>query len=270
MDKYLLSVLILVFISMILSIIFIPNIKKRFSRKESSHPADNIKKYRDIANDNNQLLIHFIHIGKTAGTALKHAIGIKGRVYQNEQYLIIGQRHSFTLKDVKIGEKCFFILRDPINRFVSAFYARKRKGMPRIYNEWTRDERKAFTNFSTPNALAKSIYSKNKIERKKAVHAMRSIRHIKSSYWKWFFDKKYFLSRKDDIIFIGNQENLSEDFNKLKNTLKLPSKMKLPDDPIKMHKNPDKIDKKLDETAMKNLKLWYKKDYDFLDIVSSL
>jgi len=270
MSIYIVLLLTIVCISLIVYIATKLKIKKSVESKTSNHPSDNLEKYRNIAHQENKTLIHFIHIGKTGGTAVKHAMGIKGRVFEDERHIIIGQRHSFTLKDVNVGEKCFFIVRDPIEKFISAFYSRKRKGMPRIYNEWNKKEKKAFTTFPTPNDLAKSIYSKDTIQKDNARDAMKSIDHIKSSYWDWFFDREYFLSRKDDIIFVGNQQHLNQDFIKLKNILKLPDDLQLPNDPIKMHKNPDKIDKNLCEDAIKNLKLWYKRDYEFLELVKAL
>jgi len=42
---------------------------------------------------------------------------------------------------------------------------------------------------------------------------MRSIFHVKDSYWKWFDNEQYYHSRLCDIFFIGFQENLSEDFD---------------------------------------------------------
>ena len=239
-------------------------------KKKSYHRTHLIPKYRKMAKEQNKTLVHFIHIGKTGGTAVKHAIGIKGKAYIDTKQIIIGHKHSFSLEDIPVGEKCFFFLRDPIDKFISAFYSRKRKGMPRIYHEWNKEEKKAFSSFSTANELAKALDSEDKKEKNNAADAMNSINHIRSSYWDWFVDKNYFLNRKSDIIFIGNQKQLNADFIKLKNILDLPDHLHLPSDPVKMHKNPEKIDKHLDDQSIKNLKLWYAKDYEFLDIASSL
>ena len=99
---------------------------------------------------------------------------------------------------------------------------------------------------------------------------MGSIPHIRSSYWDWFGDKEYLLSRKNDIIFIGNQRQLNDDFIKLKSILNLPDHLSMPTDPVKMHKNPDGVDKKLNEQAIENLKSWYAKDYAFLDLAEKI
>jgi len=75
-------------------------------------------------------LIHFLHIGKTGGSAIKYALtqySVSGR------YAIYLHSHNFRLRDVPIGESVFFFLRDPISRFKSGFYSRQRQGQPRYF-----------------------------------------------------------------------------------------------------------------------------------------
>ena len=67
---------------------------------------------------------------------------------------------------------------------------------------------------------------------------MRSVPHVRDSYWKWFESEEYFLSRLDDLFFVGFQQHLSEDFELLKSRLRLPSDLMLPDDDIQSHANP--------------------------------
>ncbi len=73
--------------------------------------------------------IHFLHIGKTGGTAVKYALSSYSK---NEKYEIILHGHETKLKDIPNGEKFFFFLRNPITRFTSGFYSRKRQGRPSI------------------------------------------------------------------------------------------------------------------------------------------
>tara|TARA_B100001750_G_C15452983_1_gene569995 strand:- start:111 stop:914 length:804 start_codon:yes stop_codon:yes gene_type:complete len=243
---------------------------KKMQKKSSGYSVNLISKYREIAKTENKVIIHCMHIGKTGGTAIKFAMNLKGSAYIDDKYIIVGHRHSFSLKDVLPDEKCFFFVRDPIDRFISSFYSRKRKGMPRIYREWNKGEKKAFSKFNTPNELARALNSEDLNIKNDAIDAMKNIHHVKTSFWDWFISKEYFLSRKDDILFIGNQKKMDSDFIKLKNILELPDHFSLPRDPVKMHKNPEGIDKNLDDNAIKNLKSWYAKDYEFLDIASSL
>ena len=76
--------------------------------------------------------------------------------------------------------------------------------------------------------------------------AMRNIAHVRDSYWKWFESEEYFLSRLEDLFFIGFQEHLSADFEILKSKLRLPDSLLLPMDPIQAHANPLGLDKTQD------------------------
>lgn len=217
--------------------------------------------YRFSSRVRGKKIVHFLHIGKTGGSSIKYALG-GGRTYSTKDYLIILHKHWFKMDGVLPGEKLFFFVRDPITRFVSGFYSRKRKGMPKTYDEWSESEKRAFNKFTNANSLAESISTRE------GVKAMNSIAHVRDSYWDWFKSKEYFLSRVDDILFVGSQENLNQDFEKLKKVLGLPASLELPQDKVNMHKNPDPdTDKRLSLQANRNLREWYSRDYDFLQLL---
>jgi hypothetical protein len=205
-------------------------------------------------------LVHFLHVGKTGGTAVKHAL----RDATSRRYVVHVHPHHVRLRHVAPGDGVFFFLRDPIRRFVSGFYSRQRQGMPRGHFPWLPEERIAFSRFVTPNALALALSSDDAEERDAAERAMRSIRHVKSRYWDWFGDERYFLSRAADILLVGRQETLARDFERLKTLLDLPPHLALPGDEVESHRNPADVDVTLDDTARANLKLWYREDYRFL------
>jgi len=94
--------------------------------------------------------LHFLHIGKTGGTAVKHAL----KPVAAPGYLML-HGHDVRLHDVAPDEQVFFFLRDPLSRFVSAFYSRQREGRPRYVVPWTPDEEAAFGRFRTANELAR-------------------------------------------------------------------------------------------------------------------
>ena len=80
--------------------------------------------------------VHFLHIGKTGGTAFKHAITTARR--QNARLGALTPAlhlhpHTVHLRDIPKGDRFFFFLRDPISRFVSGFYSRKNQGHPRHF-----------------------------------------------------------------------------------------------------------------------------------------
>ena len=223
--------------------------------------------FRLLAKLQNKDIVHFFHIGKTGGSSVKYALKLKNAPLINNEYIIFGHSHTFTLKDTYPGEKIFFFVRDPIDRFISGFYSRKRKGAPRIYVEWSPEEKQAFETFDTPNELAVSLSSVNEDLREKAIKAMNSIGHVRTSLWNWFINDDNFNRRLNDIIFVGTQKNLNKDFERLKKLLYLSDEYILPKDNIKAHKNPDDVDKDLSDKAYKNLKDWYSEDYRFLNLL---
>jgi hypothetical protein len=206
--------------------------------------------------------VHFLHIGKTGGTAITYALS---PYPETDRYVIFRHDHDAKLRDIPKGEGVFFFLRDPIDRFVSGFYSRQRQGQPRIFSPWSDDEKIAFEKFSTPNELAASLSSVDEEKRASAQKAMRSIGHVRNSFWQWFESDEYFRSRVSDIFFIGFQESLTNDFEILKSKLGLPDSVKLPDDDIKAHRNPVDLDKSLEDKAVENLRHWYRDDFKLFD-----
>jgi len=202
--------------------------------------------------------VHFLHIGKTGGTALKEALAkVPGKKYR-----IITHRHATTLRDVPHGDKVIFFVRDPISRFVSGFYSRQRRGMPRYNFPWSKEEAEAFAYFSTPNQLALALSSSDPAIKEAALEAMQAIRHVNTHYSYWLISREYLLSRRKSILFIGTQENLEEDFEIIKKILELPNNVQLPNDPVKAHRNPPNVDRNLDPEAIANLSEWYAEDHE--------
>lgn len=219
----------------------------------------NMIRYRWYCRVTGRRLVHFLHIGKTGGTAVKMALGIKNQPRTTSKFLLIGQPHSFRMDQVKANEFCFFVIRDPIQRFVSGFYSRKRKGLPRALHEWTPAEQKAFEQFPTPNSLAEALRDPDR--QIGADAAMRSIGHVRSSYWDWLIHPDYLKAHQNQILWIGRQENLSSDFESFKTKLDLEVSVSLPTDPVKAHKNPDGLDRHLSDQAIRNLRDWYAADF---------
>ena len=215
--------------------------------------------------------VHFLHIGKTGGTAIKAALAEdiiltqKYRIHLHRQ-----ERHNLALKNIPEGEKVFFFLRDPLTRFVSGFYSRQRQGRPRHNLPWSDRERAAFKIFTTPNDLALALTSHDRDQQLAAITAMKSIMHVKDFYWWWFDNSEYLLRRLEDILFVGFQESLNQDFLHLKRILDLPRKVQLPDDDVASHRTPSYLDPFLDDKAKRNLRLWYANDIALVNLFQGL
>ena len=149
------------------------------------------------------------------------------------------------------------------------FILEKEKDNPEHFGLTLKVKKWAFGVFETPNEIGLSLSSKDSVLRKQAQNAMTEIGHVNTSFWDWFENKEYLNNRFADILFVGEQENLDKDFEELKRILRLPVYLKLPDNDLKAHRNPVKSEKSLDAIALRNLKKWYKKDYEFLSFLKS-
>lgn len=212
-------------------------------------------------------LLHYLHIGKTGGTAIKHALG---KYAVARERVIILHTHGTRLRDIPLGEKTFFFLRDPVSRFISGFLSRQRKGRPHFYMPWTRQEEIAFKRFDSPEVLGFSLGSSDPETREAAVSAMNGIGHVRHSYRYWLESEEYLMKRRNDILLVGFQENLDVDFDRLRNRLHIPEGVSLPKEDCRANRNPQERDPSLTPEARRNLKKWYKEDYCLLERIREM
>lgn len=214
-----------------------------------------------------KVLVHFLHIGKTGGTAVKYALR---DVAVGDSRIILLHQHHVRLRDIPVGEKLFFFLRDPVQRFVSGFLSRQRMGHPQYHVPWTRWERLAFERFHSPEQLALALDSPDSQLREQAREAMFRIGHVRTAFRDWFESEAYLEERKSDILFIGYQETLGRGFQRLSTILGLTQHVRLPLEPDRSNRNPSRCDAPLSPRAQTILKAWYKEEYRFLSAVQRL
>lgn len=204
--------------------------------------------------------VHFLHIGKTGGTAIAEALRPIA-----EDFGILLHNHETKLRDVPRRDRVFFFLRHPIPRFVSGFNSRLRKGAPRYRYEWSHAEAKAFARFTKANDLAEALSSPDEQILGQAQAAMRGIQHVNSLYTNWFSGIAEVEERAGSIVLLGLQESLSADFESLKLALRLPRELTLPPDDLRAHRTPGGLHRDLSSLAEHNLHLWYEEDIRFYD-----
>lgn len=219
-----------------------------------------------LLSKNKKKKVHFLHIGKTGGSAIKSVLN---DFLETPKYSLKLHEHKTSLNDIPKGDSVFFFLRDPVSRFISGFYSRQRKGQPRYYSEWSPEEKEVFEHFSTPNEIAVSLANKQLSDHKLAIMAMKNVQHFKL-YKEWYVDFDYYKSRLDDVLFIGFQESLDDDFIKLKSILEIPHDINLPTDDILAHRNPKDIDKFIDEIGILALREWFLEDYKFISLCKEI
>lgn len=219
----------------------------------------NTLKKRVIARLSGRRNVHFLHLRKTGGTALKHAL----TPHQvTPGHMLYFHPHRITLRQIPLGDQILFVTRDPVSRYVSGFLSRLRQGAPSHDVPWRGDEEWAFSRFPSPNALALALNPRHPAH-DDARRAMHAISHIRFGYWEWFGDEAALEARQDDILFIGRLENFAADFEALKKPLGLPPTLLLPADA--RGSNRSSSAPSLEPEAVEWVQRWYARDYDFLD-----
>jgi hypothetical protein len=214
--------------------------------------------------------LKLIHIGKCGGTTIEHVFGLKEyhlkRDYLQDEYYIIW-------------------IRNPLNRFVSAFnYSYSLINLDtknldinnlsldnclapaRIYHKMTCNykfsERYDYliNYFQTPNNLAESITSENKIKKELAFELMNSeLEHIYKGIGWYLYNGIFVEENYNKIAFVGSIENMNDDLLKLSNILNAKFNNK------KIRENKNINCKFLSEKALKNLLFFFENtDYKAL------
>jgi hypothetical protein len=210
---------------------------------------------------------HFLHIGKTGGSALKAALQ---PVAQAGRYELMLHQHWTRLDHVPAGDKLFFVIRDPVDRFVSGFNSRQRRGLPRYEVPWTPEEALAFEEFTSADSLGRALFSSDPDLRWRARRAMTSIGHVRTSYWHWFHHRYAMEKRAGDLLLAIWFDDLSRSLPRLSELLGLPDTLVLAADEVTSHRSPARVDRALSDAARTNLEHWYEADYAFLDQCSEL
>ncbi len=221
--------------------------------------------------------IWLIHIGKCGGTAI--------RMFFKDQGINLNQFH--TIKPVIESNRKYIIwLRNPIRRFVSAFYhsyelihfdtsnidinnltifntlAPGRIKYKMQNNHTFSPEYDGLINyFKTANNLAESLSSTDIEVRTKANRLMNHpMEHIFKGLG-WYLDNGDFVKNHNDkILFVGKVESMTEDLNKLSELLGISL-----NNSKKIRENKTKYDKHLSTLAIKNILEFYtSSDYEAL------
>ncbi|MGH6736257.1 MAG: sulfotransferase family 2 domain-containing protein [Methyloceanibacter sp.] len=204
--------------------------------------------------------VTFIHIRKTGGSAIKSMLRGDSRfaLHSHDMTLPLLWREA---PDTKV----FFVVRDPVERFVSGFYSRLRKAPPARDTNCRPEEAMAFTAFPTANSLAEALSSTDRWERMAAALAMHAINHVKHPLHLWLRASPFLERHKGKILFVGWTNDLDRDLPELRDRLDLEDSAALPSDDESAHRGPKDAERSLSNTARRNIAEWYKADRETLD-----
>ncbi len=203
--------------------------------------------------------LHFLHIGKNAGSQV---IDLCEVISARAPVEIVAHGHHTFLRHIPSKSRYFFSVRDPVARFTSGFYSRKRKGRPRYESEWTPFEARAFETFEHANDLAEALFSGGALGHE-AFGAIKSISHTAMDQVDWFYGSGTFLDVRPPVAII-RQDHLASDFEALKRRIGVdPSIAPVPQQD-RSHANDYAGVPDLSDVARRNLKNWYAQDFEFV------
>lgn len=211
--------------------------------------------------------IAFLHIGKNAGTQITT---LARQIEESAGVKIVNFGHETKLYMLPEGTRYFFSIRNPVSRYMSGFYSRKRKGQPRIYNEWTEHEYLAFSRFEHANDLAECLF-RNDTQGHEAAQAIESISHTSRQQIDCFQRTGQFLTLSPPLWII-RQEYFDDDFSEFLNKSDINlsfSDLKVSEDAMASHKNDYAEAPELSDLAVTNLKRWYARDFVFYELCES-
>ena len=207
--------------------------------------------------------IDFLHIGKCAGNQIDNLLS---QISNMRDFTFTHNWHDVKLRHIALGNPYFFSIRNPITRFFSGFYSRKRKGRPKFDVPWSNHDAKAFAFFPHANDIAESLFESD-FSGKMARYAVNSIDHLRNHQIEWFEDRGYFLDLQPPVWII-RVEYFEHDFNNLLRALDIGIEIKdldVSNDPIQIHKNDYGDSIPLSTKAIQNLEHWYLRDFYFYD-----
>mgnify|MGYP006274620701 CR=1 FL=1 len=205
------------------------------------------------------MTVHFLHVGKTGGSALGEALAPH---YGDDTRFgeMVLHDHFTRLADLPSGDAAFLFVRDPVARFISGFDSRHRKGRPRNSHPWSAEEVVAFGRFRSAADLAEALADGVAT----AEEAMESIGHVRRRLVHWFgLPEEANLNKRQ--VFVGRLERYDADLVRLGEFLGLDRPLSAPTDPIKAHIAPNKTIRPLSSRGTEAIRRWYCDDYELLD-----
>jgi hypothetical protein len=205
--------------------------------------------------------LQFLHIGKAGGNSIKFAfekgLETSGHQATGDHKSIKTWGHKYKLGFFADDAEYIVNVRDPVSRFYSGFYSRKRKGKPKKDVPHTLFERIAFRNFAHANELAEALSNSSVLRRINAAIAMTTIGHVSQLLCSWFTVKSLQKQPPFAVLELGTLQACMSDLARKLGV----DGFQLPKDNFHSHANDYSETAPLSDRARENLELWYAEDY---------
>lgn len=180
-----------------------------------------------------------LHIGKTGGSFLRSVLHHnKPRWTADIRLGRHGATRENTLERFGKHREFAFLIRNPVDRFVSAFYSRLREGRPTYNSNWSSEEAIAYLWFEEAEELALALNGKDQRLYSAARFAMRHVQHLARDYRCYLGSPLGLLAERDRIRVCVDVSDLTERLPQVMARLgvrefEMPPAPKRHEDPIK-------------------------------------
>jgi hypothetical protein len=211
-------------------------------------------------------LIHYLHVPKNGGMALRSVFD-KYDDHPTAPAIFIRQHHLIRLRHLPRGAGYFFAVRDPVERFFSAFYSSEAPKPPRrnrlgAAKPLARVDKVTIAGFENACDLAEALSAggEDQLRAEAALHAKA---HFRRTH-RWFFDEPERLFETRPPLAVLRVEMLNADFERFAKGLGFTNPPEFPKDDAEAHRAAVKPRKPLSDLARRNLEEWYREDIAFV------
>lgn len=207
--------------------------------------------------------MQFLHIGKTGGSFVRAVVNSLPPEHRAEFRLLHHDAKLTQALETRPHMPVFFSVRRPETLFASAFNSRLRMGRPTYDRTWSSREEIAFSVFETPNQLAEALSSEDPYARGCAQLSMFAINHVRQGLRWYLVDVANLERHHEDIAFVLLQERLEDDLRAFAARVGIPLESS---EVFGRRVHADEAgDTTLSETALANLREWYRTDLEIYD-----
>lgn len=171
----------------------------------------------------------FLHIPKTGGTAIRTAIESASDAGDGNRARYWG--HQANLADLAADE-VFFVVRDPIERVISAFYSRRRMGRPRYLSPHTPGEAATFRRWPELEPLVHDVAAGDP----EALAAWCTVPHLRPLST-WLVNSE--LIEASNIKYIAELATLNREWPQIRALCGLGDDLELPSSAVASHRAPE-------------------------------
>lgn len=177
----------------------------------------------------------FIHIGKCGGSTVRTSISNYVEIHLNK--VKFSEKHNYII-----------VLRNPIDRFKSAFYYRKLRHKKSHTKKYLKNETKIFSKVKNVYDFTENLFNYN-------IDEVNGIAHIGENI-SYYLEPIIEHLNKDNVKHIFTSHFLDEDLKNVNPNYK-PKKLK--------DNSENKPTKKFSDLSLKNLNIFLEKDFEMIE-----